>query len=256
MPKYKRRNRINKVCAYCGRRADRTVTEHVFRRSWYPRGYPPHQMLTVPSCPDCNDLYERIEARIGSALILSQELDGTVYAGDVRARVMRSVNAHAAKKRREQRHREAKRQRMVRALRVANPRTLGNAIGKAPAPRWLHAPDGLWKRGVPTLQFDPGDAEALAIKFMRGCHFARTGEPLPVDAVCDARFANSFPVPAAVQTPSFGALPPFQCAVDVTPWRTLWLFRLWERFVFTAWWSPAIFRYWPDLADNDRGARA
>jgi len=102
-------------CTYCLKHCDELEREHVFPKSWYPDSTPPNAWKWwVPSCPECNDKYQKVEDEL-----LVRFASGIGPYGGFRTvykRVIQSVRSEFARDRKDARKREEKRQRLLREI--------------------------------------------------------------------------------------------------------------------------------------------
>jgi hypothetical protein len=145
--------------------------EHVFPASWYPDTTPPTvQRLTVPSCPACNDRWERIERELGHELLMVLSPNHPEIAG-VHARLSRAWQVGAAKNARDARHRAGKALKILRSMVWVEP-----VRGQPQAT--LRTPAGLYVRRSPARKIQKPLMRAVCEKLIRGLHYAETGEVL------------------------------------------------------------------------------
>lgn len=175
---------VSEICTYCTMPTDEPEEEHTCPRSWYPEGVTPSQMLVVPSCPDCNDRYSRIEERVRGRLGVALSGATDTEARGVGDRVLRSISSAHGTSKRDAEHREGRRQRLLQHMSIASPSEWGRALPSTALPehpQWLQDPQSqLWKFGLPQVRFDPADLEAMTVKFVRGVYRALHKTVLPV----------------------------------------------------------------------------
>jgi hypothetical protein len=170
------------TCAYCAKSEVEIEVEHVFPESWYPDGFPPSEMLTVPSCRKCNGDYGRIEERLFLRLALS--LPTGEPFDSITERAMRGAEAASGKSVRDVSFRHARGRSIMRSISIIGP---NDSIDSAWTPSGRPVTDlvteaGLLVHGTGVVEFGWKNLEALAFKFLRGCYFATQGAPLPQDA--------------------------------------------------------------------------
>lgn len=100
------------LCSYCTKPTPEPEVEHAFPESWYPDGTAPSSMLTVPTCPECNDRYEKLEVLLLPKLMLCLGAGESAATKGILARLARSMNADRAKTDRDARARHAKKRRV------------------------------------------------------------------------------------------------------------------------------------------------
>lgn len=229
------------TCAYCAAEDVVLTIEHVFPESWYPDEHPPSAMLTVPACSPCNANYDRTEKKLFLPLVISLPTDPRTSS--ILERATRSAEEAAGKSERDREHRKKRAESFFRRAKVVGPEVevetpwtpMGRPLGE------FVTDNGLVVQGTPTVHYGWENLEAIAIKFLRGCYFARFGTPLRSDGRIWARAFTEDPrelvgrwqrIPTCTTTGDF----PFSycLAVDADQARAGAFFVLWDSLVLFA----------------------
>jgi len=159
------------TCVYC-RSAPGNTIDHVFPESWYPDTTPAGIPKTkVPSCLACNQRWSRIEEAFAQEWLLV--LDGTrPEVGGAAERLTRAWKPQTAKNAKDEKIRRDKSRKIARTMRWLEP------VRGAPVAT-LRTPSGLYVRASPQRVIQPELRRGIAEKFIRGFHFAETGEAAP-----------------------------------------------------------------------------
>jgi hypothetical protein len=101
-------------CVHCGQFNRALTWDHVFPKSWYPDTTPPNlEKWQIPVCTPCNQEYGKLEddllLRIGLCLDPSDS-----RSSGITEKVIRALNPKFAKSAKDRRHREARRQKILR----------------------------------------------------------------------------------------------------------------------------------------------
>lgn len=229
------------TCAYCGAAGVNTTDDHVFPESWHPDGFPPSQMLLVPSCSPCNHSYGRREERMFLPLVMMLPTDPRTSG--LAQRAMRAADPAAGRDERDAAIRRRVGEALLRKTKIIPPMTsvqdtmwtrTGRLIGV------VGETDRGEVLGTPVVEFGWENLEPVAIKFLRGCYFDVYGQPLPKTPAPWAKTAVRDPAEVVAQlaaTPGAvtrGGFPFSFVMASTKPEHTLGVFVLWDQVVVWA----------------------
>jgi hypothetical protein len=152
-------------CVHCLETFQNLTWDHVFPEAWYPDTTPPNQYKwQVPSCEDCNRKYGDLENDLLTRLSICLEPSELASAG-IAEKGMRAIDPQYAKKEKDRKFRQAKREKILREL----------WIGKSIPEKHLYPNFGLYadipKQEQVSVPISAKSVERLAEKIVRGIYY-------------------------------------------------------------------------------------
>lgn len=171
------------VCVYCltpvG--AELLTVDHVIARSWYPEGTTSLRKWKVPACRPCNNHFSRVEGdtlrRLAFCLNSSDRSLKPILDG-----VKRSIDPRYGKSARD---REKRAERRAAILRDMIDEVLPDAPGMLPLFERNFA-----EGSTTGIQFPARDLTSIGRKWIRGIHYCKFGDLIPLSAEIDIHFVS------------------------------------------------------------------
>lgn len=129
------------------------------------------EKLTVPSCGPCNRRWHKLEDRLLLELSVVIDPDGPEASG-IWERQLRSLTAEKGRNADDARHRSRRATRLIQTIKWFVPGVPGTY--EIPLP----GAAGLTRKGTPTRAIEHGLWTGISEKFIRGLHYAETGQAL------------------------------------------------------------------------------
>lgn len=104
-------------CVHCLKDFESLTWDHVLPESWYPEGANEKEKWQVPSCEPCNKRLGKIEENLLIKLGLCLD-PGDLKSLGIPDRVLRALNPSFGKNERDQKHRLAKRKKVIKEVNV------------------------------------------------------------------------------------------------------------------------------------------
>jgi hypothetical protein len=166
------------TCIYCQAAPDEEG-DHTLPQSWYRKGTDPKlQRLRVPSCRKCGAELKKAEQQVALMMTMARGFDRShPAAAGVYEGVRKTWDAAGAKSDRERQHRM---NRMFSILTRVRPVTVSPEFAVGAATVKVKSSDGTMVDAPIGFTFRRFDLDAVVGKFVRGIHFNRTKNPLPV----------------------------------------------------------------------------
>ena len=148
-------------CVHCLRDFDVLTWDHVLPESWYPKGTNEQEKWEVPSCDLCNKRLGKIEENLLIKLGLCLDPLELVSLG-IPDRVLRSLNPELGRDDRDRKHRQAKREKVLRGIKIFQ-----NLPQQGIFPNFGPLPNQEYKE-YPSVLLDPEEIQKFAEKIVRG----------------------------------------------------------------------------------------